>query len=602
MDGNQSNHDGSSVASWISSSDELDVAPASVLWGVASMDTVIPRPSLQPIVAVAGTGPNGIPSALLTNPTAIVESRSLRLSPILASAVAPSVAAAAAVGSTTNLIFTPVVATPSITPTYHSTNTSRQHTQTSAPNHPAYLSSPLYIFRNSNAAVITVAAFALFTDMAIYGIVIPILPQIITVRLGMDTKYLGILLSGYAAGLILVTPIIGILSDRFKNRKVPMIIGIMFMIIAASLYAFGNTFGQLFLARMCQGVSGGVSWTIGFCMLADIFPQSRLGAVMGSVLMANTFGFLIGPPLGGVFFEFIGERSPFLFCALLAFLDLMARLFIRPGVSSIRYKAVSIQDVDEDSTDTESEQQEDNQDSNDLHDRNSHLVASVCQPLLTPSDRIEYESVEVAENLFPQRIQQNTMLDLVKDSQILVTLLCVIISSSVFAGIEPTLPIYLSQELKASPSLVGALWIFIAIPSMLGCSWAGHISDKYGRKNVMAFGMLFFAIASPMLALGKHMFILIPGLICFSLSNAVALTPAMPEMADFMHARDDSAFGTVYALYNLAYSSGQLIGPIAGSFLFQRFDFMIQMQVFGVALLLGAPIAYIFYVKSLKVA
>eukprot|EP00842_Homolaphlyctis_polyrhiza_P000056 jgi/Hompol1/1050/HPOL_001806-RA len=137
-----------------------------------------------------------------------------------------------------------------------------------------------------------VVALALFTDMVVYGVVIPTLPKMITERLGLDAKYLGLLLSVYAGGLILVTPIIGVISDKFQNRKVPMVLGLFCLIVTTLMFAYGSTFEQLLLARMGQGISGGVSWTLGFCMLADVFPQDKLGAIMGSALMANTVGFL----------------------------------------------------------------------------------------------------------------------------------------------------------------------------------------------------------------------------------------------------------------------------------------------------------------------
>lgn len=81
------------------------------------------------------------------------------------------------------------------------------------------------------------------------------------------------------------------MSDRFKNRKIPMIVGMAGLAISTLSFAYGNTLVELLVARMCQGVSGGVSWTIGLSMIADSFPQEVLGSVMSKVLSANTLGF-----------------------------------------------------------------------------------------------------------------------------------------------------------------------------------------------------------------------------------------------------------------------------------------------------------------------
>ncbi|CAG8826459.1 3480_t:CDS:2, partial [Racocetra persica] len=52
-------------------------------------------------------------------------------------------------------------------------------------------------FRRSKAAVICVASIALFTDMIVYGIIVPILPLIVRERLGMDSTSTGILFGCY---------------------------------------------------------------------------------------------------------------------------------------------------------------------------------------------------------------------------------------------------------------------------------------------------------------------------------------------------------------------------------------------------------------------
>ena len=129
-------------------------------------------------------------------------------------------------------------------------------------------------------------------------------------------------------GLLAVTPIVGILSDKYRNRKIPMILGLIGLSIATLFFAYASTFEQLVIARMGQGVSGGVSWTIGLCMVADIYPSSQLGSVMSNVLSANSLGFLVGPPIGGFLFDYVGSEAPYLFCAGLAVFDLIGRFII----------------------------------------------------------------------------------------------------------------------------------------------------------------------------------------------------------------------------------------------------------------------------------
>lgn len=54
-------------------------------------------------------------------------------------------------------------------------------------------------------------------------------------------------------------------------------------------------------------------------MLADRFGSGpKLGVVMGTVLSANTLGAIVGPSIGGIFYQYTGYVAPFIFCAILA--------------------------------------------------------------------------------------------------------------------------------------------------------------------------------------------------------------------------------------------------------------------------------------------
>lgn len=180
-----------------------------------------------------------------------------------------------------------------------------------------------------------VVALALFTDMIVYGVVIPVLPELLKTLGGDESTNagdLGVLFGSYAFGLLVMAPVFGFLSDRYNTRRIPMLSGLLGLAIATVLFAFATNYWQLFLARLAQGISGGASWSIGFSMIADVYPAHELGHIMGAVLGANTLGFLLGPPLGGASYQLLGPRAPFFICASLAFLDFLARLMVIPPV------------------------------------------------------------------------------------------------------------------------------------------------------------------------------------------------------------------------------------------------------------------------------
>ncbi|RKP22460.1 major facilitator superfamily domain-containing protein, partial [Syncephalis pseudoplumigaleata] len=156
--------------------------------------------------------------------------------------------------------------------------------------------------RRSRPALMFLVSLVLFNDMLVYGVVVPVLPLIVRERLGGDAKSVGFLFGSIAIGILVATPVFGVLSDRYKARRRPMSAALLCCAVATLGFAFATTFWQLLLARIMQGVAGGASWTISLSMIADAFPAHKLGMAMGSVLVWNSFGFLAGPAIGGFLF------------------------------------------------------------------------------------------------------------------------------------------------------------------------------------------------------------------------------------------------------------------------------------------------------------
>lgn len=400
----------------------------------------------------------------------------------------------------------------------------------------------------------------------------PTLPARIVDRLKLDVSYVGLLLSFYAIGLIVVTPIVSIYSDRFKNRKNPMIIGLAGLMITTLCFAYSQTFWGLALARLGQGISAGTSWTIGFSMISDLYKPAELGSVMGYVLSANTLGFLVGPPLGGILSDSLGETAPYLFCTGLTLLDLAGRLYIQPDKIPQNEDDERAQSPDESSL------------------LNPHT------PSHSRSPSAQIPSLPLPTGAKSTVESRGSMLFLLKEVQVLVTCLGIIIGATVFSGIEPTLPIHLSKVYGLNASSIGMVWMAIVIPNMAGSILSGHLSDKYGRKNITALGLLIFSVSCFfMSAKGLSLVGLTFILLSFGFTAAFVLTPGLPEFADFCEELGGGMYAQSYALYNIAYSVGMMLGPLLGGYLLKQYDFSVQMVVFGSMALGTAPILFYFW-------
>lgn len=95
----------------------------------------------------------------------------------------------------------------------------------------------------------------------------------------------------------------------------------------------------LLIARGLQGLSAAAVWVVGLAIVADNVPPERVGEAMGHTTIALTWGFLLGPMVGGIMYEKLGFEGTFAIPAGLIFLDVILRFAMieRPGMCCLHY-------------------------------------------------------------------------------------------------------------------------------------------------------------------------------------------------------------------------------------------------------------------------
>jgi DHA1 family solute carrier family 18 vesicular amine transporter 1/2 len=177
--------------------------------------------------------------------------------------------------------------------------------------------------RGVPVALVTAATF---TDIVAYSIAVPVLPDMAR-RLGASATMIGLLFASFGASLLLVSVPAGAWSDRV-GRRGPLVGGLAALAAATVLFAFATTLPWLFAARLVQGAADGVTWIVGFALVADLYAPEERGRVMGLVMAGSGFGFMIGPSIGGWLYEMGGMRLPFLSVAAASVVVLAAFLVV----------------------------------------------------------------------------------------------------------------------------------------------------------------------------------------------------------------------------------------------------------------------------------
>jgi MFS family permease len=152
----------------------------------------------------------------------------------------------------------------------------------------AYDNPPIGLkWRSSTSFIISTVAIGLFTDLFLYGLIVPVLPFMLRQRLDLPQdkvqSYVSALLAAYAGASVLCSLPAGWIADRTNARQLPFLSGLAALLGATILLAFGQSVAVLVLARVLQGVSAAVVWTVGLAMILDTVGPENLGKVIGSV-------------------------------------------------------------------------------------------------------------------------------------------------------------------------------------------------------------------------------------------------------------------------------------------------------------------------------
>ncbi|KAJ8928491.1 hypothetical protein NQ314_018951 [Rhamnusium bicolor] len=215
--------------------------------------------------------------------------------------------------------------------------------------------------RTQRKLVLVIVSIALLLDNMLYMVIVPIIPDYlryigayqdfetvpgnVTLPPGTPTKHdhhgqdsaTGILFASKAIVQLMVNPFSGALIDRI-GYDIPMMIGLTIMFLSTAVFACGRSYGLLFFARSLQGVGSAFADTSGLAMIADRFTEeNERSKALGIALAFISFGCLVAPPFGGALYQFAGKEMPFLILAFVSLMDgFMLLLVMKPIKEQIK--------------------------------------------------------------------------------------------------------------------------------------------------------------------------------------------------------------------------------------------------------------------------
>lgn len=335
-------------------------------------------------------------------------------------------------------------------------------------------------WRSSTAFICITVGIGAFTDMFLYGLIVPVLPFMLKDRIDVPDSQIqstiSNLLAIYAFASCLASPIAGILADRLSSsRQLPFLLGLSLLLLSTILLAVGESVPVLALARFLQGASGGTVWTIGLALLMETVGQENLGKTVGTIFSFCSVAGLFSPVLGGVIYAKAGYTGVFALGLSFIVVDFIMRLLMIEKKVARRY---SLSGSSTPTTDVRSSEAE---------------TLTENSPLL-PSDQ-----VNEAEGLEQYRLPEPTLritkllpiLLTLRNPALLISFLIGFIQAFLLGSFDATVPIVAKLRYGFDSLEAGLLFLPLGGADFFLGPVFGWAVDRWGTKLISFIGFTY---------------------------------------------------------------------------------------------------------------
>ncbi|XP_020294786.1 synaptic vesicular amine transporter [Pseudomyrmex gracilis] len=355
--------------------------------------------------------------------------------------------------------------------------------------------------------VITVAVvyLSILLDNVLLTVVVPIISDYLC-TLDVNTTAtneedengrVGLLLSSKALVQLILNPVVGTLTGTV-GYTIPLVFGNLNLLLAALLFAFGQTYEVLFLARSIQGIASACIAVSGMSLVASHYAEEdERSKIMGFVLGSIALGVLLGYPIGSVLYDLEGKMAPFLLVSCL-------------------------------------------------------IVVVICLQILTFNIQTNAEPSE----------EQNTWTHLLSNIHILIIFGAIWCSTSPMAILEPCLPIWLRTHIKPKKWQLGTVFIPDSLGYLIGTNFFGVVAYRYGRSKVAILAMFVVGVSAILIPSANAMSQLIFPHFGMGLGIGVADAALVPLLASLVDHNGNygPVYSIQQVAVSLAYSLGPIIG------------------------------------------
>jgi MFS family permease len=130
----------------------------------------------------------------------------------------------------------------------------------------------------------------------------------------------------------------------------------------------------------------------------------------------------------------------------------------------------------------------------------------------------------------------------------------------------PFYALYVTAKFEIGMSQAGAMFGLLTIAAVVGTTLGGGLTDRFGRKSMVIFGLIFSALSMLVMGFAQQLYVFIAGMLMVGLL-ANAGGPAREAMiADLLpEEKRAGGFGVHRVVFNMAHVVGPAIGGLLAS-------------------------------------
>ncbi|CAJ0955325.1 unnamed protein product, partial [Mesorhabditis belari] len=408
-------------------------------------------------------------------------------------------------------------------------------------------------FKDSRTILLIVVYIGLFLDYILMQVVVPILPEyLLRISHPDDADFIlkqnnltdhskaaerhrliesegvtfSVLYGSKALVQLIANPLVGPLTNRI-GYPLPLFLGFVIMTGSTVMFAFGESYTVLLLARALQGAGSACTATAGMGMLAEVYTKEKeRSRAMGIALGAVALGGLLGPPYGGTMYQLFGKELPFLLLAGLGAIGAALQLWILPP--------------------------------------------KIVRPIGEEK---------------PSSIRK-----LLADPYISISLFGIFFTYLGWAEVQPAVPLRMIDLWGATAMERGLVYLPCSLMYLVGTNSFGPIALKMGRWLASFSGLLVLGAAMLFIPFVPSMWFLTLPFAVIGLSIGLIDAALYPLLGYLVEIRHQNVYGSIYALADSMYCISMVIGPFSSGKIVETLGFHCMTYVAVGITLAAAPL------------